>query len=265
MNISKEDSPEILRCNEKMDLEGMEYGFFTRNGGVSTQPYESLNVGPGSADERENVLENRRRAMKKFANLDDSALATLHQIHSTRVVTVTKPFLVDQRPEGDAMVTTTSGVVLGILTADCGPVLFSDEKARVIGAAHAGWKGAAGGVLENTIQAMEALGADRKNIVAFLGPCIHQSSYEVGEEFYQAFVNQHTHNAAFFTASKRQHHFQFDLPGFILQRLANSKIKDSYQLKLDTCAEAGMFFSYRRNTLQQVKDYGRGLSAIMIK
>ncbi len=258
--------PKFLTCDAIPKLAKIRYGFFTNRGGVSSGPYASLNVGPGSNDVPENVIENRRRAMQCFANKNENDLCTLYQVHGNHVVKVTAPFQQGERPEGDAMVTNQEGVVLGILTADCGPILFADEKEKVIGAAHAGWKGAAYGVLENTIEAMEELGAVRSNITAFIGPCIHQSSYEVGEEFYQNFINLSKENDTFFVPSaKRDEHYQFDLPNFIDTRLRMQKLKHIEQLKLDTCAEKERFFSYRRQTLLGIKEYGRGLSVIMIE
>ncbi len=255
----------ILTCENKSVLEGIRYGFFTRQGGVSPAPYDSLNVGLGSGDDIDNVIENCRRAMHAFAQKNEHALSTLYQVHGNHVIHVKEKFGQNELPKGDAMVTKTPGVVLGVLTADCGPVLFADECTKVIGAAHAGWKGAASGVLENTIAMMEKIGAKRNNIQAFVGPCIQQESYEVGKEFYVEFINLKQRNKIFFQPSPfHKERFLFDLPGFIKNILKLAGVGTVSSLSLDTCLEERHFFSYRRNTLSNIKHYGRGLSAIMI-
>lgn len=264
-SFQETEYPEMLQCEETMDLEGVKHGFFTRRGGVSPAPYDSLNCGYGSNDDAENVSANRNHAMKVFAGADESVLCTLYQTHSTDVIPVTEGFGKDQRQEGDAMVTKTPGVVLGILTADCGPVLFADAKNKVVGAAHAGWKGAVYGILENTVNAMEALGAERKYIHAIIGPCIYQESYEVGPEFHEKVLAEISDGKAFFAASQnREGHFQFDLPGFIRFQLEKAGIHSICQVNADTCKERERFFSYRRNTLENVPDYGRGMSVIRL-
>lgn len=244
-----------------LDTPRIRHGFFTRQGGVSTGIYKSLNCGPGSSDEPENVRTNRHRVI---AALEGGELATLHQVHSPDVYTVTGS-MPAERPKADAMVTKTPGMILGILTADCGPVLFADNDARVIGAAHAGWKGAFTGVLENTVAAMEALGAKRERIVAVLGPCIAQASYEVGPEFIARLVEANSANARHFIPSMKPGHGMFDLPGYVMAQLARTHIKAAEAMGRDTCAEEGHFFSYRRTTLRGEADYGRQISAIALR
>lgn len=244
-------------------LAGVRHAFYTRHGGVSEGIYDSLNCGLGSGDGREAVIENRRRAMG-FLELPEEALATNFQIHSADVVVVDKAWPRDERPRADAMVTRSPGVALGILTADCAPILFADEKAGVVGAAHAGWRGAVSGVAEATIAAMAKLGADVSRIRAAIGPCIAQGSYEVGPEFPAHFLTQDKANERFFRPAQRAGHFMFDLPGYLEVRLAAAGIAATQIIARDTCAEADSFFSYRRTTLSGGKDYGRGLSAIAL-
>ena len=238
------------------------HGFFGRAGGVSEGPlYRGLNVGLGSKDNPEHIRENRARVAGWFGAETDH-LATLYQIHSPDVVTIEHS--TDERPEADGQVTATPGIVLGILTADCGPVLFADEEAGVIGAAHAGWKGAFEGVLENTIDAMTRLGATRTRIVASLGPSISQRSYEVGPEFVERFVARNPDWARFFIASGKPGHSMFDLPGFTVNRLQAAGVT-AENLDICTYADTENFFSYRRTTHRQEPDYGRQISAIMLK
>jgi hypothetical protein len=239
---------------------GIAHGFFGRTGGVSTGIYESLNCGPGSGDDPAAVAENRRRVRE---TLGVATLNTLHQIHSSAVVTATEPW--QQGPQADAMVTTMPGIALGILTADCAPVLFADAQARVIGAAHAGWKGALGGVLEATLAAMEALGAQRARIAAAIGPCIAQASYEVGPEFRAQFVAADAANARFFVPSDRAGHHRFDLEGFVADRLARAGVDKIEALAACTYGRAADFFSFRRATHRNEPDYGREISAIVLR
>ena len=238
------------------------HGFFTRKGGISNGIYAGLNVGQGSSDAPENVSENRRRVAEWFGR-SEADLATLYQIHSADVVTVTRAPSSD-RPRADGQVTREPGLVLGILTADCGPVLFADAEAGVVGAAHAGWKGALGGVLEATIAAMEGLGARRNRIVATLGPSISQANYEVGPEFIERFVAEDAQFAQFFRPSAKPDHHMFDLPGLTVARLEKAGITADH---LDVCTyrEEEDFFSYRRTTHRAEPDYGRQISAIMIR
>ncbi|CDL00036.1 conserved protein of unknown function [Magnetospirillum gryphiswaldense MSR-1 v2] len=238
------------------------HGFFTREGGVSTGLYTSLNCGPGSADQPAAVAENRGRAMAMM-DLPETALVTVHQAHTADVVTVTGPWAEGSRPTADAMVTTVPGLALGILTADCAPVLLADRKNGIVAAAHAGWKGAIGGVLENTIARMVELGAKPKNIVGAIGPCIGQRSYEVGPDFPAAFLAENADNADFFAPSRRDGHFLFDLPGYVSRKLARLGLIDVTRVPADTCRDGARFFSYRRATLNNEPDYGRQVSVIV--
>lgn len=241
------------------------HGFFTRSGGVSDGIYGSLNCGYGSGDERGKVAANRRRVAEALGAKTNDIL-TCYQIHSPTAVTVEKAFAQEDTPQADALVTRTPGVVLGILTADCAPVLFADAKAGVIGAAHAGWKGAIGGVVENTLTAMGKLGAKKHDITATIGPCIAQASYEVGADFYDRFVAQSPDYKAFFAPStRREGHFHFDLGGFVQQILVKAGVGRVEWLAHDTCAQEAEFFSYRRATLRSEPAYGRQVSAIMLR
>lgn len=240
---------------------GIRHGFFTRTGGVSSGIYAGLNVGVGSADQSESVVENRRR-VAAWMNVPAERLVTLHQVHSPDVVHVTGTFD-SARPKADAMVTDRPGLALGVLTADCGPVLFADAQARVIGAAHAGWKGAFSGVLENTVAAMERLGARRENIAAVLGPAISAANYEVGPEFVARFMEEDEANARYFTAGSAGH-AMFDLNAYSLDRLARAGVRSGH-IALCTYAEAERFYSYRRATHRGEADYGRQISAIVLE
>lgn len=247
------------------DAGNVRHGFFTREGGVSDGIYASLNCGAGSSDQSENVVENKRRAADRLG-VGADRLVTLYQIHSANVVTVEDAAaLMANRPEADAMVTDRPGIALGVLTADCAPVLFADPAAGVIGAAHAGWKGALGGVVENTIAAMEALGASRANTVACVGPCIAQESYQVGPGFPDPFIASDAGAAAFFAPDEEPDRHRFDLRGFVLSRLTASGVEKPDAIDLDTYAREDLFFSYRRTCHRAEEDYGRGLSAISLK
>jgi YfiH family protein len=237
--------------------------FFTRRGGVSEGIYQGLNVGRGSHDVPERV-ERNWEIVAESLNTQKSACCQLYQIHSSDVLTVTEPFG-DARPKADAMVTKEKGIMLGVLTADCVPVLFADPVHRVIGAAHSGWKGAVSGVLQNTVKAMEALGAQRQNILAAIGPCIHQASYEVGQEFYENFIVESSENDRFFIPSHRPAHYRFDLPGYVHFQLGMLELGGIDQIPYDTCTEEALFFSYRRKTLRGEEDYGRQVSGIVLK
>jgi purine-nucleoside/S-methyl-5'-thioadenosine phosphorylase / adenosine deaminase len=243
---------------------GISAAFFTREGGVSEGLYAALNCGYGSGDDPEAVRENRRRAMERF-DLSPDALVTLYQVHSPTVVEVEQPWRPGGAPKADGMVTAKRGLALGILTADCAPVLFADAEAGVIGAAHAGWRGAFTGVLEETVAAMTRLGASPAKIRAAIGPCIAQSSYEVGPEFHERFVSAESDNAAFFCASSRRSHHLFDLGGYVTRRLESLGLAEILTTGEDTAADAARYFSYRRATLAGEKDYGRLLSAIALK
>jgi hypothetical protein len=253
----------MIQAHALADCRRVRHGFFTRQGGVSQGIYTSLNCGYGSNDDRAKVTENRRRALA-MVELSEEALATSYQVHSADVAEVTVPWPLDARPKADAMVTTRPGVALGISTADCAPVLFADPEAGVIGAAHAGWRGAVTGVVEATVQRMSELGADPRRVHASVGPCIAQASYEVGPEFPQPFLAQDPENRRFFLPSKRAGHFMFDLPGYVVSRLQVLGLAAVEHTGHDTCAEADLFFSYRRMTMAGEKDYGRGLSVIAL-
>lgn len=237
------------------------HGFFTRKGGVSEGIYEGLNVGLGSNDTPERVYENRSRVSRWFG-LPPERLATVHQVHSPDVIIVDKDHD-GSRPQADAMVTSTPGIILGVLSADCGPILFADPQNGVIGAAHAGWKGALAGVLENTVAAMETLGARRENILACLGPSISGKNYEVGPEFVARFLDQNPAYEIFFAPSPKNGHAMFDLQALTLKRLADAGLR-AESLGLCTYAEPETFFSYRRTTHAGEPDYGRQISAIAI-
>ncbi len=243
-------------------LEGAAHGFLGRAGGRSTGIYAGLNVGLGSDDDRSAILENRQRA--KTAVLPDSELVTLHQIHSADVVAVTELFALDARPHSDAMVTDKPGLLLGILTADCVPVLFYDAATQVVGAAHAGWKGAIGGVTDNTIAMMEKLGASRDTIACAIGPCIGQDSYEVDAGFQERFVADDPDNVQFFSAGQPDH-FQFDIESYVADRLARAGIVRIDKLGLDTYAHEDRYFSYRRSCHRGEAGYGRQISLIGLK
>lgn len=240
---------------------GIRHGYFTRAGGVSEGLYRGLNVGLGSNDNREHVQENRRRVAGWFG-LPLERLATVHQIHSPDVVTIDAHYD-GSRPQADAMVTATPGIALGVLAADCGPILFADPENRIIGAAHAGWKGALTGVLENTIDAMVALGAKREAIIACLGPSISQASYEVGPEFIDRFLAYDPGYAIYFAPSERAGHAMFDLPALTVERLRKAGVT-AESLNLCTYPNPDRFFSYRRTTHAKEPDYGRQISAIAI-
>ncbi len=243
------------------DLTGIAHGFFGREGGVSDGVYASLNCGPGSKDDPALVAENRARVIAALA--PETKLITLAQIHSAKVHVVGKDW--DGRPEGDGMVTAQPGLALGIQTADCAPVLFADAQARVIGAAHAGWKGALGGVLEAVVAAMEGLGARRERTAAAIGPSIAQPNYEVGAEFRDRFLEADPAHAVFFVPSVKPGRFRFDLPAYVRGRLAGAGIGDIADLGLCTYPPENGFFSFRRTTHRGEADYGRQISAIVLR
>jgi YfiH family protein len=255
--LSPIQSPLLAETDDRVS-----HGFFGRAGGVSEGSlYRGLNVGLGSKDRPEAVQENRARVANWFG-ADIDHLATLYQVHSPDVVTVAG--VPGDRPHADGHVTDQPGIVLGILTADCGPVLFADGEAGVIGAAHAGWKGAFDGVLENTIEAMIKLGARRERIAASLGPSISERNYEVGPEFVERFVARKPDWAKFFRPSAKPGHSMFDLPRYTVNRLEAAGVK-AENLDICTYADEENFFSYRRTTHRQEPDYGRQISAIMLK
>jgi len=235
------------------------HGFFGRRGGVSRGVYDSLNCGPGSGDELEAVAENRRRV----ADALGGRLVTLYQIHSANAVTVTAPW--ERGPQADAMATNVPGIALGILTADCAPVLLSDIDARVIGAAHAGWKGAFTGVLESAVAEMESLGASRARIAAAIGPAIGQRNYEVGPEFHARFAAVEPASMRFFLEGERPGHWRFDLEAYAAARLAAAGVASVERLSLCTYAAPEDFFSYRRATHEARAEYGRQIAAICLR
>ena len=242
-------------------LSPLRHGFFTRRGGASSGIFAGLNCGPGSSDQSDSVRLNRARVAEAM-DVPESHLVTVHQVHSPDVATLAEPFSGD-RPKADALVTAQAGVALAILTADCMPVLFADRVAGVIGAAHAGWRGALGGVLENTLTAMEALGAERARIEAVIGPCISQRAYEVSEPFFETFRAEDDTTLRFF-ANGRPGHYQFDLPGFGLSRLRAAGIASASWTGHCTYSQPELFFSYRRSVHEGQADYGRLISVIRL-
>jgi YfiH family protein len=258
-----ETPPSPLTAACLRDAKGIRHAFFTRIGGVSGGLYASLNVGFGSDDDTENVRRNRERAVSALGAA--TALNTVYQIHGRDVAVADAPWEPGSAPRADAMVTNRPGIAIGILTADCVPVLFADPENRVIGAAHAGWRGAVGGVLTATVDAMERLGADRRAIRAAVGPAIAQVSYEVGPEFPAPFLDENRTNHRFFRPSHRDGHHMFDLTGYVAHRLCLLEIGAAEVLDSDTCADEERFFSYRRATHRKEPDYGRELSAVVLE
>jgi purine-nucleoside/S-methyl-5'-thioadenosine phosphorylase / adenosine deaminase len=244
-------------------IPGVRHAFFTREGGVSEGIYASCNGGLGSNDDPAKVAENRRR-MAEQMGVGSDQLLSLHQVHSPDAVVANGPWAGGSRPRADAIVTRTEGLAIGVTTADCGPILMIDPNARVIGAAHAGWKGALTGIVESTIGAMEKLGADRNGIVAAIGPLIRQQSYEVGPEFVDRFIEADTGNALFFLPSERAEHAMFDLAGFIRMRLENAGVLMIDDIGVDTYSDE-RFYSYRRSVHRKEPDYGRHVHAIALE
>lgn len=247
---------EVIRSAALAELR---HGFLGRRGGVSAGIHAGLNVGLGSDDDRAAILENRRRAVAAVA--PGAALVTLHQVHSPDAVAVTAPFADEARPHADALVTDRPGLLLGILTADCVPVLLADGEAGVVGAAHAGWKGAFGGVVAATVAAMEALGARARRIRAAIGPCIGRASYEVDEAFFRRFVADDPANERFFLDGRAEHH-QFDIEAYVAARLFAAGVRHVDALGLDTYADEERFFSFRRATHRGEPGYGRQIALI---
>ena len=239
------------------------HGFFTREGGVSKGLYKSLNCGFGSDDIYENVDANRKYALIELG-IPDGNLLTCMQNHSAKALSVTKPWTQENSPLADGMATNIPDIVLGILTADCAPVLFADPVAGIVGAAHAGWQGALNGVLEATSREMIKLGASYTNIEVAIGPCIGMDSYEIGPEFRENFVNSSEKNHQFFRPSVRKGHHMFDMISYIKHRLLEIGISRIYSTDYDTCRDDALFFSYRRSVTRGEKDYGRELSAISL-
>ena len=252
----------MIRAPSLTALSNIRHAFFTREGGVSDGIYGSLNGGLGSKDSPENVRENRSR-MAAALGVAPTRFLTCYQIHSPNVAVAEAPWAREATPEADAIVTRTPGLAIGVLTADCGPVLFADGEAGVIGAAHSGWKGALGGVLEATVTAMEKLGAKRERIRAALGPLIRQDNYEVGPEFVVRYIAADPDNTRYFAPSAKQDHAMFDLPSYIAARLSRARVAFE-DLQLCTYADPQRFFSYRRTTHRAEPDYGRHVNAIVL-
>jgi len=249
----------LILQSDNLNGNGIAHGFFGRTDGVSTGIYESLNCGPGSGDDPVLVVRNRERVADHF----HAELVTLHQVHSAMAVPVSVAWG-EARPQADGIATRTRGIALGILTADCAPVLFADAHAGVIGAAHAGWKGALGGIVESTLAAMEELGARRGDIAAAVGPCIAQANYEVGAEFRDTFRVADAANIKYFIDSNRPDHFRFDLEGYVRARLRTAGVPSVNGLAADTYAREAEFFSFRRATHRSEANYGRQISCIVL-
>lgn len=255
--------PRPITAPALADCAGIDHGFFTRAGGVSTGLYRGLNCGPGSNDAPSAVAANRARVAGALAVAPDHLLS-MYQVHSAKAVRVTAPWADAARPHADGMATATPGIALGILTADCAPVLLADAKARVIGAAHAGWRGAVAGVAEATLTAMEALGANRQAVIAAIGPTISQANYEVGGDLRREVLAHDGGNTTFFAPSKRTGHWQFDLPAYVAHRLHAAGAGTVRIVATCTYADAERFFSFRRTTHHKERDYGRQISAIKL-
>ena len=253
----------MLQASSLATIDRIRHAFFTRSGGVSKGVYASLNGGVGSNDAPDKVAENRAR-MATTLGVNPDRLLTPYQIHSPDVVVADKPWTREKRPRADAIVTRVPRLAIGVSTADCGPLLLADSEAGVVGAAHAGWRGALTGVIEATIATMERIGADRGRITAALGPTIRQPNYEVGPEFIERFVAADPGNTRFFMASQRTEHAMFDLTGYIAERVRQAGIVQFEDLGLCTYAEPERFFSYRRTTLRAEPDYGRHINAIAL-
>jgi YfiH family protein len=254
----------MLQAKSLSRLDGIRHGFFTRAGGVSDGIYASLNGGVGSKDDAQRVGENRAR-MARALQVEPANFVTCFQIHSPDVVVAEKPWTPAARPKADAIVTKVSGLAIGVSTADCGPLLFADEEAGVIGAAHAGWRGAFTGVIEKTVGEMEKLGADRGRIVAALGPLIRKQNYEVSRGFVDEFLRADKAHARFFSTASREGHAMFDLPGFVAARIEQSGIGSFEDLGLCTYADEERFYSYRRSVHRAEPDYGRHVNAVVLR
>ena len=244
-------------------LNGIAHGYFGRRGGVSTGVFASLNCGYGSDDDADLVRENRTR-VAAWLGTGEPRLLTVYQVHSAEAVCVTAPWTRGDAPKADGMATSVRGIALGVLAADGAPVLFADAEAGVVGSAHAGWKGAIGGVVEAVVSAMEGLGARRARVRAAIGPCISQTAYEVGPEFRERFLEHAAANARFFAPGARRGHWQFDLPGYVTLRAQAAGVQVE-ALGVCTYADEASYFSFRRTTHRAETQYGRNLSAIMLK
>lgn len=244
-------------------LDGIRHGFFTRPGGVSEGIYAGLNCGLGSSDDSTRVLNNRRLVSDHLGGAH-SSVVTLYQEHGSTALAIDAPVDRDHLPKADAVVTRTPGLVIGVLTADCGPLLFADPEAKVVAAAHAGWRGAVSGIIESTLAEMERMGAKRSRIAAALGPCINQTAYEVGPEFEAGVVERDQTAARFFAKPNAAARAHFDLPGYVLERLQAAGVTNVVNEARCTHANESLFFSYRRTTQRKEPDYGRQISAIVV-
>lgn len=244
-------------------IPNLEHGFFTRQGGHSTGIYASLNCGTGSKDDRTTVFANRARVAGHLGAAPERLL-TCHQSHTALAIAISEPWAAGAAPKVDGIVTRTPGLAIAVLAADCAPILFADPKARIIGAAHAGWRGALSGVLETTITAMEELGAQRQQIRAALGPCIGPATYEVGPEFEQQFRENDRDSGAFFHRPRPETRAHFDLPGYVMHRLTRAGLAESQSVSRCTYTNEDHFFSFRRATHRGEGDYGRQISAIVL-
>ncbi|MCO5065132.1 MAG: peptidoglycan editing factor PgeF [Rhizobiaceae bacterium] len=262
MTTTTMPEPIVSPLLEGLAASGIRHGYFTRTGGVSEGIYKGLNTGTGSSDDPAKVRENRER-VAAWMGVEIESLMSAHQIHSPDALVVREPFS-GPRPKVDALVTDRPGIAVGASSADCGPILFVEPQARVIGAAHAGWKGALTGVLESTVDAMISLGAERERIRAALGPSISQANYEVGPEFVERFIEQDRDNAAYFTMSANAGHSMFDLNSYTVDRLRKAGVQ-AEALYLCTYADDALFYSYRRSTHRREPDYGRHISAIVME
>ena len=262
-------SIEYLSTNDFLEeprRDSVFHGFFTRKGGHSKGLYERLNCGLGSGDNRENISKNRSLAANE-AGVSADKLLSLYQVHGSEAITVETPWSEEQRPHADAIVCDKSGIALGILTADCTPVLFAglkEDNSPVIGAAHAGWQGALNGVMENTLEAMKFLGAQEQSLRACIGPCIAQASYEVSNDFILPFIEEEKDAEQFFIVGQKKGHAHFDLSGYCSWRLMRYGLNNVSLLNLDTYDQEDNFYSYRRATHRNEKDYGRQISVISI-
>lgn len=254
---------EIVRAESLSGLSDISHGFFTRQGGVSTGIYGALNCGLGSNDDPHLVRQNRARVAQALG-AGGSSVLTLHQVHSATALVVDAPFAPGKLPRADALVTRTPGLVIGALAADCTPVLFADPEARIVAAAHAGWRGALGGILEAAIEAMIGIGASRRHIRAAIGPCINQSAYEVGPEFEAEFLSADPGNGRFFARPATGARARFDLPGYVEHRLSRTGIGAVERRSFCSYENESRFFSYRRSTRRKEPDYGRQISAIVL-
>ena len=253
----------MMKAANLNSIGGVHHGFFTRQGGYSSGLYNSLNCGLGSDDDQETVLQNKAFCAAALG-VDDDHFLTVQQEHTTSVITVSEAWKNENAPVADGLVTNVPGLGIAVLTADCTPVLFAAPEARIIGAAHAGWKGAVSGIIENTVDAMMQLGAKRDRIIAAVGPCIGPDSYEVGPEFHDRFLSDSSDNDCYFQPSDKMGHVYFDIGKFVLDKIRASGVNTTERLKADTYSEKDKFYSYRRSHHRNEPDYGRQLSGIVL-